>query len=100
MTDKYFFALIITFLLSLFFQSHLRTAAFKTGLVDKPNERKHHDGEIPLTGGLGIFLAFSFSVLLMDDSIHNIRVFFSGAMILWSLVYWMICMKLNPYIAY
>ncbi len=82
MTDNYIFALIITSLLSLFFQSHLQKAAIKVGLVDKPNERKQHEGIVPLTGGLGIFLAFSFTVLLLDSSINNIRVFFSGAMIL------------------
>ena len=82
MSDNYLFALIITVLLSFFFQNHLRKAAIKIGLVDKPDHRKNHDGEIPLTGGIAIFFAFSFSVLLMGESIYNIRVFFSGAMIL------------------
>jgi UDP-GlcNAc:undecaprenyl-phosphate/decaprenyl-phosphate GlcNAc-1-phosphate transferase len=82
MTDNYFFILIITFLLSLFFQNHLRQTAKKVGLVDNPCERKNHQGVIPLSGGIAIFLAFSFSVLLLNESITDIRIFFSGAMIL------------------
>jgi len=82
MTDNYFFTIIITLLLSFFFQNQFRKTAKKVGLVDKPCERKQHCGAIPQSGGIAIFLAFAFSVLLLDDSIHDIRVFFSGAMIL------------------
>jgi len=32
--------------------------AVAVGLVDRPDNRKHHNGEIPLVGGLGVFLAF------------------------------------------
>ena len=31
--------------------------AIDVGLVDKPNERKHHDGQVPLIGGISIFAA-------------------------------------------
>ena len=33
----------------------LRPIALKTNLVDVPDERKQHQGHIPLTGGLAIF---------------------------------------------
>ena len=36
----------------------LRLPATVWGLVDRPGGRKHHQGEIPLVGGLGIFSAF------------------------------------------
>ena len=34
----------------------MRPLAVKLGLVDKPNDRKHHDGDIPLIGGPVIWL--------------------------------------------
>ncbi|MEF9674815.1 UDP-N-acetylglucosamine--undecaprenyl-phosphate N-acetylglucosaminephosphotransferase [Pectobacterium aroidearum] len=34
-----------------------RKAAFRIGLVDKPNARKKHQGHIPLVGGVSIYLA-------------------------------------------
>lgn len=33
--------------------------AIGAGLVDRPDKRKHHNGDIPLVGGLGVFLAFA-----------------------------------------
>lgn len=33
------------------------------GLVDHPNERKHHEGRVPLVGGMAMFCAFAFAVL-------------------------------------
>ena len=36
------------------------------GLVDQPNERKIHQGAIPLVGGISIFSALSFVVLTSD----------------------------------
>lgn len=34
----------------------LRRLALPLGLIDHPNERKHHKGSIPLVGGLAIFI--------------------------------------------
>ena len=82
MSDNYFFALLITIALSFFFQSHFRNVALKIGLIDVPSQRKQHQGDVPLTGGIAIFLAFSFSVLFLVDSIHHIRVLCAGALIL------------------
>jgi UDP-GlcNAc:undecaprenyl-phosphate GlcNAc-1-phosphate transferase len=35
-----------------------RKLAKRVGLVDKPNERKHHIGQIPLIGGISIYCTF------------------------------------------
>ena len=35
----------------------LAPLAHKFGLVDRPNERKRHDGEIPLIGGVAMYFA-------------------------------------------
>lgn len=34
-----------------------RKVARKVGLVDKPNSRKHHQGHIPLVGGVSVYLS-------------------------------------------
>ncbi|MDU5770402.1 MAG: undecaprenyl-phosphate alpha-N-acetylglucosaminyl 1-phosphate transferase, partial [Mixta calida] len=34
-----------------------RKVAKKVGLVDKPNARKHHNGHIPLVGGVSVYLS-------------------------------------------
>jgi UDP-GlcNAc:undecaprenyl-phosphate GlcNAc-1-phosphate transferase len=42
----------------------LRPVALHFGLTDKPGQRKRHDGEVPLIGGIAVFLAVIVSVLL------------------------------------
>lgn len=49
------FALFVTFLVSMLTIKILLPLAPRVGLVDLPNERKKHDGAIPLIGGLSIF---------------------------------------------
>jgi len=41
----------------------LRPIALKIGLTDKPNTRKKHNGDIPLIGGLAIYLCMFFFIL-------------------------------------
>lgn len=54
---------LATLLLSLLLCAALlmvaRIAAKRIGLVDKPSERKHHNGHIPLVGGASIFITFA-----------------------------------------
>jgi UDP-GlcNAc:undecaprenyl-phosphate GlcNAc-1-phosphate transferase len=42
----------------------LCSIARKVGLVDVPNERKTHEGEVPLIGGLAIFIAIFAAILI------------------------------------
>ena len=47
----------------------LRPVAENIGLVDKPNGRKNHLGEVPLVGGVAVYMAILFVVnLLIPDS--------------------------------
>jgi UDP-GlcNAc:undecaprenyl-phosphate GlcNAc-1-phosphate transferase len=47
------------FALTALFLAGLRPLAFRVGLVDKPDQdRKHHEGAVPLVGGIGMGLAF------------------------------------------
>lgn len=42
----------------------LRPVALHFGLTDKPGNRKRHDGEVPLIGGIAVFLAVIAAVVL------------------------------------
>jgi len=46
----------------------LRVAAIKLQLVDKPNARKAHSGQVPLVGGIAIWLAAMAALLVSNPS--------------------------------
>lgn len=50
--------------------SFVLRAATQAGLVDRPNERKHHEGAIPRIGGLAIIFGFGFPLLLLAGNQH------------------------------
>jgi UDP-GlcNAc:undecaprenyl-phosphate/decaprenyl-phosphate GlcNAc-1-phosphate transferase len=52
--------------------------ARSVGLVDKPNQRKLHQNDVPLVGGIVISLAFMVSLLLFDISLREFRIIFFG----------------------
>ncbi len=49
--------------------------AIEVGLVDKPSERKHHSGHIPLIGGISIFLAVLAASLLWLPNTLELRMY-------------------------
>lgn len=53
----------------------IRPFALHIGLVDIPAGRKTHSGNIPLIGGIAIYIAFSLSVLLFHADLNTIRGF-------------------------
>jgi UDP-GlcNAc:undecaprenyl-phosphate GlcNAc-1-phosphate transferase len=55
---------LIAFLATIVLIVLLRPLAISIGLTDKPNVRKQHDGNVPLIGGIAIYLAFSMAVLI------------------------------------
>lgn len=46
----------------------LSKQAIRFGLVDKPTDRKQHSGEVPIIGGMAIFLSTLLAVLLVSPS--------------------------------
>ena len=62
--QHYIIALLATFLIVYLVIPQLMKIALKVGFTDKPTERKKHRGEIPLCGGLGIYLGFLLLALL------------------------------------
>ncbi|HXG28753.1 MAG TPA: MraY family glycosyltransferase [Nevskiales bacterium] len=45
----------------------LRPLALRVGLVDTPDERKRHDGAIPLVGGMAVFGGYMLALLIMGQ---------------------------------
>ena len=58
-------------LLTTVFIAMLRPLASHTGLVDRPSTRKHHTGNVPLVGGIGIALALLVTLALSPDGING-----------------------------
>ncbi len=51
----------------------------KTGLVDIPNERKLHVGQIPLTGGIVLSISYLFIVFVSDFHLYYVNLILSYA---------------------
>ncbi len=76
---------VISLIIVLAIMPLLRIIALKVHLVDKPNARKAHKGQVPLIGGLAIFFATFASVLVAApswQSIHTISFMLIAAGIL------------------
>ena len=82
MNHLYLFNLLTAVTLATILLLKLPHAAIKTGLVDHPDERKHHKGQIPLIGGIAMFVGFSFTALTLDIPLTPYRGLFAGAMLL------------------
>ncbi|MDX1303678.1 UDP-N-acetylglucosamine--undecaprenyl-phosphate N-acetylglucosaminephosphotransferase [Photobacterium sp.] len=67
-----FFDLFFVFFSSFTALFLLRKFARRIGLVDKPNERKHHSGSVPLVGGIAICITLAqylyYNPTLLADS--------------------------------
>jgi UDP-GlcNAc:undecaprenyl-phosphate GlcNAc-1-phosphate transferase len=75
-------ALVVAFLVSTFTIKLLLPVAPFIGLVDHPNERKKHDGAIPLIGGISIFtgVLIASSIFIQQSQIINLY-FISSALL-------------------
>lgn len=72
-----------TFILTLLLIYFLKAKALTIGLVDRPDGRKRHRGEVPLIGGLAIFLACVLSLTtLMPDIKHGLAFLGGGAVVI------------------
>lgn len=74
--------ILMSFLLAAVLTAVFAPLARRAGLVDSPDHRKQHLGEIPLVGGLAIYLTVAFSLLLTDLSLNMLRGFFAGSVLL------------------
>ena len=53
--------------------------AYRFGLLDKPNARKIHQGQVPLIGGLMIFFATIITFLLFLPNSHSLAAYYVAA---------------------
>lgn len=60
----------------------MRKVAQRINLVDKPNERKHHTGAIPLVGGISICISFMHFLISNPDLLPNYRLYLLSIFIL------------------
>ncbi|MTD42437.1 undecaprenyl/decaprenyl-phosphate alpha-N-acetylglucosaminyl 1-phosphate transferase [Erwinia sp. CPCC 100877] len=61
--------LFLTFILSLIVTPIIKLLAFRIGAYDAPGERRINVKNMPTAGGLGIYFVFSFSCLVLFQSI-------------------------------
>lgn len=60
----------------------LRSPASVLGLVDRPSERKQHSGDVPLVGGIAVFLAFIAVLPVLDISRTSVMPLMAGMVLL------------------
>ncbi|MBO9488996.1 UDP-N-acetylglucosamine--undecaprenyl-phosphate N-acetylglucosaminephosphotransferase [Endozoicomonas sp. G2_1] len=70
-----FITLLTSFIFAYLAIKVFKPVAINVGLVDKPNERKHHSGHIPLIGGISIFIAVLFSSLIWLPNTIELRMY-------------------------
>lgn len=68
-------AALTSFFFALLAIKLFKPLAVDVGLVDKPNARKHHDGQIPLIGGISIFVAVLAASLLWLPNTLELRMY-------------------------
>ena len=69
------YSTVFTFLFAYLAIKFCKPVAIEVGLVDKPNERKHHAGHIPLIGGVAIFIAVLTTSLIFLPSTLELRMY-------------------------
>jgi UDP-GlcNAc:undecaprenyl-phosphate GlcNAc-1-phosphate transferase len=60
--------LFIAFITTIIFIVLLRPVAIKLGITDAPDARKAHQGEVPLIGGIAIFMAITLAIVSNDTA--------------------------------
>ena len=75
---SYVSAFSVSALLIYVFKNH----AARVGLIDRPCDRKRHCGEVPLIGGLAIFLAFLIALFTSTLSVSHYSILLIGCTLL------------------
>ena len=58
-------SIAVTVLVTILFMLALRPVAASLNLVDRPGGRKEHIGDVPIIGGVSMFLGVSVGLLIM-----------------------------------
>ena len=68
-------SLMVAFFTCFFIICLCEPVAVKMGLVDTPNNRKKHEGQVPLVGGVAIYIGVLISSLMLLDYTHTFQVY-------------------------
>ena len=60
----------------------LHPFALSSNLTDKPSKRKLHEGSIPLTGGIAMFVGIIIGTLLLPIDLNNLKYFLLTSLII------------------
>ena len=82
MTIRYLLACVVAVSVTGALLWVLRHLALRIGLVDHPDERKQHAGDIALIGGIAMFCGLMLSALTLEGSLGGYRSFFAAAALL------------------
>ncbi|WP_342241915.1 MraY family glycosyltransferase [Inquilinus sp. OTU3971] len=66
------------FLLAVVLVAWMQRIAPRLGLVDRPSERKRHEGVVPRCGGLAMFAAYGIGLLVLDRALTGLWAFIGG----------------------
>lgn len=77
-----FFSALLAFFITLFCIILLKPLALRIGLVDTPNNRKQHQGNVPLIGGLAMLMGLLVALLTLPISLQHYRSFIAGSALL------------------
>jgi len=69
LAEHQFLTLLLTALLAVLAVGLLIPVAYRSGWVDKPDQRKVHEQSTPVVGGVGIFLAMFLGLILFTDTL-------------------------------
>ena len=75
-------AMVVAFAITTSLIVALRPVANATGLVDRPGGRKRHQGEVPIIGGVGMYVGLFAAIVLIQDSVPEIVSLFAACSIL------------------
>lgn len=85
---RWLYILVFSCLATYFITPFCRQAALRFNILDRPDWRKIHDRPTPLLGGLGIYLAFSISLLLNGLFLPGMKIILLGASIIFFMGLW------------
>lgn len=71
-----YFNYFLTFFITILFILVYGYLAGRVGLLDSPDDRKNHEGHIPLVGGLAIFSSLLLTPLFIHGQVENFGVYF------------------------
>jgi UDP-GlcNAc:undecaprenyl-phosphate/decaprenyl-phosphate GlcNAc-1-phosphate transferase len=77
-----FLPILIASLTTLIAINLLRPFAIKINLVDRPNNRKLHNGPIPLIGGIAMFFGIIISILVLPFDLNELNYFILASLII------------------